>query len=365
LKHKYLMASFIALLMLGWFFSGQFSQSLAEQSTQGDNALVVAQQSKTVPTVRGMVSEATQHSIELLVRGTTEVNRSVTARSEISGRVVGLPYPKGTTVSEGDVLCQLSVDSRDQNLKEARALRKQTVLEYKGLKDLSNKGLQSDIALAQAKARLESANAAVSRATLSLSNTKVRAPFNGIIEQQPVEVGDYLSVGGNCATVIEIDPILLTGQVAEKDIGRVVFGGIVSADLITGETVTGKISFISQLADKSTRAYRIEVEVPNPEIALRAGITSELKVPLGTRLAHRISPAVLVLDDDGEIGVRVVNSENKVEFYSVEIISEGIDGIWVAGLPSATTVITVGQEEVFEGQLVKTDITPLASLVVE
>jgi len=72
-----------------------------------------------------------------------------------------------------------------------------------------------------------------------------------------------------------------------------------------------------------------------------------------------------VLDDDGEIGVRVVNSQDKVEFYSVEIISEGIDGIWVSGLPSMTTVITVGQEEVFEGQLVETDITPLASLVVE
>jgi multidrug efflux system membrane fusion protein len=365
LKHKYLTASFIALLMLGWVFSGQFSSSLAEQAKNAANSLADQVPVKSVPVVRGMVSEAKQHSIELLVRGTTEVNRTVTVRSEISGRVVGLPYPKGSTVNEGEVLCQLSIDSRDQNLAEARALRNQTVLEYKGLKDLSNKGLQSDIALAQAKARLESANAAVSRASLSLGNTKVRAPFNGVIEEQPVEVGDFLSVGGACATVIETDPILLAGQVAEKDISRVQPGGVVSANLITGETVTGKISYIAQLADKSTRAYRIEVEVPNPDLALRAGITSELRVPLGTRLAHRISPAVLVLDDDGEIGVRVVNARDKVEFYSVEIISEGIDGIWVAGLPPSTTVITVGQEEVFEGQLVETDITPLASLVIE
>lgn len=351
--------------MLGWFISGQFSKSLAEQANKADNVLSTREQSSPVPVVRGMVSEATQHSIELLVRGTTEVNRTVTVRSEISGRVVGLPYPKGTTVNAGDLLCQLSIDSRDQNLTEARALRNQTLLEYKGLKDLSNKGLQSEIALAQAKARLESANAAVSRAMLSLNQTRVRAPFDGIIEEQPVEVGDFLSVGGPCATIIETDPILLAGQVAEKDIGRVRLGGLVSAKLITGESVSGKISYISQLADKSTRAYRIEVEVPNPELSLRAGITSKLKVPLGTRLAHRISPAVLVLDDDGEMGVRVVNSENKVEFYSVEIISEGIDGIWVAGLPRVTTVITVGQEEVFEGQLVETDITPLTSLVVE
>ena len=76
-------------------------------------------------------------------------------------------------------------------------------------------------------------------------------------------------------------------------------------------------------------------------------------------------PAVEPQNRYWEIGVRVVNARDKVEFYSVEIISEGIDGIWVAGLPPSTTVITVGQEEVFEGQLVETDITPLASLVIE
>jgi len=351
--------------MLGWVYSGQFSKSLAEQqSNNAASALTVGEQ-KTIPVVRGMVSEATRHGIELLVRGTTEVNRTVTVRSEIPGRIVGLPYPKGSQVHEGDVLCQISIESREQNLNEARALRNQAMLEYKGLRDLSNKGLQSEIALAQAKARLESARAAVSRAMISMSHTRVRAPFDGIIEDQPVEVGDVLGIGGACATIIEIDPILLAGQVAEKDVGRVTVGGLVSAKLITGETVSGKISYISQLADKSTRAYRIEVEVPNPELSLRAGITSELTVPLGTQLAHRISPAILVLDDDGEIGVRVVNANDKVEFYKVEIISEGNDGIWVAGLPKTTTVITVGQEEVFEGQLVKTDVTPLASLVSE
>jgi multidrug efflux system membrane fusion protein len=72
-----------------------------------------------------------------------------------------------------------------------------------------------------------------------------------------------------------------------------------------------------------------------------------------------------VLDDEGGIGVRVVDGNDKVAFHDVDIISEGNDGIWVSGLPEYTTVIVVGQEEVYEGQLVKTDITPLASLVSE
>ncbi len=365
MKQKYLIALGIALAMLSWVYSGQFGASLAEQTLGQSDQLVPEVEVTVVPTVRGMVSKASQHTVELLVRGTTQVNRSVVVRSEISGRVVGLPLPKGARANAGDVLCNISVDTRDKDLVETRALQQQAALEYKGLMDLSNKGLQSEIALAQAKARLESANASVSRSMLAMSRTRVRAPYAGIIEEQPVEIGDFLSVGGACATLIETDPILLVGQVAEKEVTHVTLGMTVSAKLITGENVTGKISYISQLADRATRAYRIEVEVPNPDLALRAGITSELKVPLETRLAHRISPAVLVLDDEGGIGVRVVDSSDKVAFYDVEVISEGNDGIWVSGLPESTTVIIVGQEEVYEGQLVKTDVSPLASLVSE
>jgi multidrug efflux system membrane fusion protein len=349
--------------MLAWVYSGQFSESLAEQSAAERIELSAESETVSIPTVRGMVSKATDHTVELLVRGTTQVNRSVVVRSEISGRVVGLPLPKGSTVDTGDILCNISVDTRDKNLVEARALQRQAALEYKGLRDLSHKGLQSEITLAQAKARLETANAAVSRSMLAMSHTRVKAPFPGIIEEQPVEVGDFLNVGGACATLIETDPILLVGQVAERDIIHVTQGETVFAHLITGETVSGKISYISQLANKSTRSYRIEVEVPNPDLSLRAGITSELKVPLETRLAHRISPAVLVLDDEGEIGVRIVDVNNKVVFHYVDIISEGNDGIWVSGLPEIATVITIGQEEVYEGQLVKADISPLASFV--
>jgi multidrug efflux system membrane fusion protein len=107
------------------------------------------------------------------------------------------------------------------------------------------------------------------------------------------------------------------------------------------------------------------VEVPNPDFSLRAGITSELMVPVGTRDAHRISPAALVLDDEGELGVRTVNAGDIVEFHQVEVISEGADGIWITGLPDQVNLITVGQEVVFDGQVVQIDLTPLTSLVSE
>lgn len=291
----------------------------------------------------------------------------VKVRSEINGKVAAIPAGRGARVNAGDILCRLEVDAREVNLAEAQAARHQADLEYKGALDLAQKGLQSEINIAQAKARLESGNAAVRRATLDLWNTTIRAPFAGVVEHQAVEVGDFLSVGGECATLLEMDPLLVVGQVAERDIGAVAPGATVAATLLTGEQVSGHISYIAQSADKVTRSYRIEVEVPNPESKLKAGITSELVVPLSTTLAHHISPAVLVLDDDGGLGIRAVDAQDHVTFHHIEIISEGPEGIWITGaegeaLPEQMDIITVGQETVFAGQRVRIELIPLTSL---
>ncbi len=363
MKQKYLISALIVAAMAGWLYTGQ----LREPQTGDVNAAGLFDESREerVTLVRCVFSQAVPHRIELTVRGRTEVNRLVNVRSEIVGRIVELPIEKGARVAEGDLLCRLAVDTRDKQLTEARAMQRQASLEYKGAVDLAQKGLQSDINIAQSKSKLESANAAVSRAVLALSNTRIRAPFAGIVERQPVEIGDFLNIGGECATILDTDPMLVVGQVAEKDIGHVKPGERVSAAVLTGELVAGRISFIGQSADKVTRSYRIEMQVPNPDFKLRAGITSELVVPLGARIAHRISPAALVLDDDGLLGVRTVNPNSIVEFFHIEVISEGSDGIWVTGLPDQVNLITVGQEEVFAGQFVKIDLTPLTSLVSE
>jgi multidrug efflux system membrane fusion protein len=88
-----------------------------------------------------------------------------------------------------------------------------------------------------------------------------------------------------------------------------------------------------------------------------------MRVPIGLEVAHLISPASLLLDDEGVMGVRIVDSENIVRFKAVKVVSESANGVWVTGLPEQVNLITVGQEDVFEGQLVQVDFTPLISLV--
>ena len=90
----------------------------------------------------------------------------------------------------------------------------------------------------------------------------------------------------------------------------------------------------------------------NADGALRSGLTTQIRIPVAQALAQKVSPALFSLDDNGGYGIRVVNDDNRVEFYTVDVIAEESDGVWVTGLPNKTRIITVGQELVVSGERV-------------
>jgi len=114
----------------------------------------------------------------------------------------------------------------------------------------------------------------------------------------------------------------------------------------------GAIRYLAPVADRNTRTFRVELAVPNP-YNVRAGLTAELQLSGPTLSAHDLSPALLTLADDGVVGVKTVNSNNRVEFYPVEIVGSSANGVLVTGLPDLVTVITVGQGFVNVGQQVE------------
>ena len=188
-----------------------------------------------------------------------------------------------------------------------------------------------------------------------MARLRVTAPFAGIVEDVHQEVGDYVTRGAQCATVVDLDPMLLVGRVPEKDVLQVAVGGEAVGVLSNGERVFGLVSFVGQQNDPQTRSYPLEIQIPNADYRLRSGVTTEILLPVSEVMAQKISPALFALDDAGVIGVRTVNAVGRVEFNPVRIIREEGDGVWVAGLPEMTTLITVGQELVVPGELVKVD----------
>ena len=302
--------------------------------------------------VRGRVIHAVALPERVKLRGRTENKRTVEVRAETSGRVVERPVERGTQVAAGDLLCRLAVEDRNARLAQAEASVEQARIEYEGSQRLQDRGFNSETAIAQAKARLATAQAQREAAVLDVQRTAVRAPFAAVVEDAPLEIGDYAQPGTVCASLVDLHPMLLVGSVSERDVSRFGIGANADGQLMTGQTVSGPVSFVGQQADRGTRTYRVEVTVPNPDYALRSGITTEIAIDVGAVEAHKISPAVLALDDAGNVGVRIVDAENRVRFQHVAIVADADDGVWVRGLPAVTTLITVGQETVVAGERV-------------
>mgnify|MGYP001162667856 FL=1 len=194
---------------------------------------------------------------------------------------------------------------------------------------------------------------------VELNRTEVKAPFRGYVEKI-VKPGNLLNRGEICAIIIELDPLTFVAEVPEAEIKSIVKGQKVLIELVTGETITSKLSFVSKSATPATRSFRVEAEVENSKEVIRDGITGTMKIYTNKILAHKISPSILLLSDNGTIGVKSVNNNNIVEFLPIKIIEDTNDGIWVTGIPNLSNLIVVGQGFVENGQEVA--VTNLAKL---
>ena len=247
--------------------------------------------------------------------------------------MVARPVERGDAVTAGDLLCQIAAEDRQSRVDEGDEGVNQARLEYAGSLKLKDRGLQSETAIAQARARLATAEARREAAALDLERTYIRAPFEGVVEDVQLEVGDYAQSGTPCARIVDLDPMLLVGQLTERAVDRVAVGSPATGRLSTGAEVSGTISFVGYEADPGTRTYQVEVTVPNPDYGLRSGVTTQIDIRLGSVLAHKITPAVFALDDEGRLGVRIVGPDDHVQFRLVEVVADDRDGVWVTGLP--------------------------------
>jgi multidrug efflux pump subunit AcrA (membrane-fusion protein) len=194
---------------------------------------------------------------------------------------------------------------------------------------------------------------------VELNRTEVKAPFSGFIEKI-VKPGNLLNRGETCAVIIELDPITFIAEVPEAEIQQVIKGQKVLIELITGESISSNLSFVSKSATPSTRSFRVEAQIKNSSGLIRDGITGTMHIITNEILAHKISPSILLLSDDGIIGIRAVDDDNAVQFIPVKIIEDTQDGVWVTGIPNLTKIIVLGQGFVENGQNVQvTELTTI------
>jgi multidrug efflux system membrane fusion protein len=113
------------------------------------------------------------------------------------------------------------------------------------------------------------------------------------------------------------------------------------------------VRYIAPRADQQTRTFKVEVAVENSKQILRAGVSATVKLLASELDTHFLTPALFVLGQNGEIGIRAISTQNIVEFHPVEIVQSNSRGAYVTGLPKTVDLIVSGQGFVKAGVKVK------------
>jgi multidrug efflux system membrane fusion protein len=317
-----------------------------------DPAVAAATDDPATPQGVAVVALAsTARAIEdaVILRGETQASRQVELRAETAGRVVSEPLRRGSAVAAGQVLCRIDAGTRAAALTEAEARLADARLSFDAADRLSQDGFASGTRRATAEANLRSAEAAVAAARTEIDRLTIAAPFAGILENDSAEIGSLLQPGGLCATIIQLDPIRLVGFAPETEVERITLDAMAGARLATGREVAGRVSFISRAADPATRTFRVDLNVPNPDLTIRDGQTAEIIISAPGTRAHLLPQSALTLNDEGKLGVRLVSPDNTALFAPVTLLRDTAQGVWVSGLDERATVIVVGQEFVADG----------------
>ncbi|WP_417839084.1 efflux RND transporter periplasmic adaptor subunit [Tritonibacter scottomollicae] len=367
----------------------------AAEASDDQSQLAEAEDAGVRVAVVAVHSQARAIDNAVVLRGQTRAIREVNVMAETTSTVISEPLRKGASIKKDEVLCELDPGTRpaslleararllearakmpeaEARLKEAHAVLEEARINLTAAQKLSEGGYASETRLASAKAAESTAQAAIASAEGGLESTRagiesavaavasaekemdrlvLHAPFNGILESDTAEIGSLLQPGSLCATVIQLDTIKLVGYVPENAIDHVTLGSKAGARLAAGQEVTGTVSFISRSADEATRTFEVEITVPNPELKIRDGQTAEIVIAAEGTKAHRLPQSALTLNNEGQLGVRVVRADSTAGFVPVRLLRDEAAGVWLDGLPEEADVIIVGQDFVTEGVALK------------
>ena len=213
------------------------------------------------------------------ISGSLEPEQLATVRSEVSGSVLRTFVEAGERVRRGQLLANLD----DRAIEEGFLSSRSAVRSAESALSLARRNLQRTERLTQAgalperdleSARLDVTNAegalADARARLAaaqeqLEDTRVRAPFDGVVSERQADAGDVVQLGAALFSIVDPRRLRLEASVPAEQIGRLRQGTEVEFS-VTGvdRRITGRIDRINPVVDSTTRQVRIYVAIPNP-----------------------------------------------------------------------------------------------------
>jgi RND family efflux transporter MFP subunit len=352
-KHQLIKVIFLLILLPFIFTSPACNKK--EQKTKEERAINVQVQAAEKKALRPFVETI----------GTLNPNEEVIVSAELDGILKEVRVDEGSVVSKGIVLAtiddtdySLEVKRSEAALRQAEATLANTKLEYQRKEALYKEQLVTqqqfdDVStrLSLAEAELDRAKAALSLAREKLRKTRVLSPLSGAVKEKKVSAGDYVKNGTNLFVVIQNNPIKLDFTVTERDVGKLRKGQdvLLKVDAFPDREFHGKVSIIYPSLEERTRTLQVEALVPNIGEILKPSFFAHVILYTGEAKDTIVVPVTSLLYEAEKVKVFVIEGD-KAKERRVKLGNKyGEIMEIVEGLKERESVVTVGQQNLFEG----------------
>ena len=304
--------------------------------------------------------------------------------AEVTGVVKEINVRLGDSVKKGDVLAVIDPVTYQQRVKELEAsvavarasaeearaqksnleadlMRREPLLARNLVTEREIEDLKSQIAVAQqridvAEATVQQNQARLSTGRVSLQDTRVRAPFDGIVAERFVDIGNHVSAGTQLFRVVDDSDIYLQLRVAETDSGMIQteMPVVVRVDALGGESVPGKVGRIAPAVDPQTRTMRIDVlpadDAPDSWDRIKPGMYARAQIVLSSKDSALIAPSQAVLKDrDGTRYVWTVKDDKAHRITVTPGLKNRSATEILGGIEAGETIVLRGHEKLVEG----------------
>jgi len=247
---------------------------------------------------------------EIEAVGTARANESVDVTSKSSNIVTAIRFEEGDSVRRGDVLVELDSAEARATLAEAQAALADSESQFNRSRELYAQQALSVSQLDQIEATLKGNRARVNAATARLSDTVIRAGFDGRTGFRRVSVGSLVSPGTVITTLDDTSIIKLDFTVPETYFYLLKKGLPVTANSagLPNRPFEGKVTNIDSRIDPVTRSVTVRADIPNRDGALRPGMFMTV-VLQGAVVPTLLVPEAAIIPEQGRMYVFVVDGE--------------------------------------------------------
>jgi len=297
--------------------------------------------------------------------GNVMAYQEATLYAKVAGYLKTINVDKGDSVKEGELLAEIEAPEMLADLIKAKAEAEAAQLDYKRVTDAQKKA--SDLVVPQtvdaAKAKSGVAVAGLQRIETLLSYAKITAPFSGVITKRWVDPGALIpaptssstSKSGAVVTLMDFSTVRIDVAIPDTEAPFIKkdLPVKVTVNELPGPTFQGTITRFSYALDESTKTMATEIEISNPDLALRPGMWAAVEIELQKKENALLIPAEALVIEKNKNSVFVVRDKKALKVALTTGFDDGVNVEILKGCGPNDAVIVAGKQSVTDGQKVQ------------